>query len=428
MENKLSGSNFSNSTLIQNITGMRLFSIRTLLVLIILTFVIESNAQNTMKIQAILYSNNVPVEIQIADGVIKEIKQLQTASSNLPIVSPGFIDVQVNGYAGVSFTDEDLSIDGIKKATEGLWREGVTTYLPTIITAIGETIRANLKVLSSSLNDEKLSKSIPGFFIEGPYISPLDGFRGAHNAEFVRAPDWDEFQSFIAASGNKIIKTTVAPELEGIMDFIDNCRKAGIVVAIGHHNGNAEQIHEAAQRGAWISTHLGNGCANMIHRHNNPLWAQMADDRLTPTIIADGFHLNPDELSVFYKVKGAHNLLLISDITKLAGLPPGEYDWNGKTVLLTPEGKLRLPDLDVLAGASFSIRKGIGNMMKFTGCSLEEAIQMASSNQARMFQWHDRGAIEVGKRADLVLFKIENSEVKVEQTIVAGEVVFDIKK
>ena len=119
--------------------------------------------------------------------------------------------------------------------------------------------------------------------------------------------------------------------------------------------------------------------------------------------------------------------MLISDITKLAGLPPGEYDWNGKTVLLTPEGKLRLPDLDVLAGASFSIRRGIGNMMKFTGCSLEEAIQMASSNQARLFGWDDRGRIEVGKRADLVLFKVEDSEVKVKQTILAGEVVFDEK-
>lgn len=393
--------------------------------LLIFLFWLPLNAQKTMKINAVMYSSNLPVEITINGSVIKEIKTLENAASELPIVSPGFIDVQVNGYAGVSFTDNDLSVEGIKKATEGLWSEGVTTYLPTIITAGSETIKTNLKVLKQSLEDEKISNSIPGFFLEGPYISPIDGFRGAHNAEFVRLPDWDEFQSFVKASGKKIIKTTVAPELEGAMEFIDNCRKAGIIVAIGHHNGSAAQIHEAAQRGAWISTHLGNGCANMIHRHNNPLWAQMADDRLTPTIIADGFHLNSDELTVFYKIKGAHNLLLISDITKLAGLPPGEYDWNGKLVLLTPEGKLRLPDLDVLAGASFSIRKGIGNMVKYVGCSLEEAIQMASSNQARMFGWDDRGSIEVGKRADLVLLNIKESEVIVQKTILAGEVVYE---
>jgi len=402
----------------------KLYTKHILLVFLLLITSIILNAQKTMKIQAILYNNNHPVEIVAEGGKIKAITPINNPGSNLPIVSPGFIDVQVNGYNGVSFTDDDLTVDGIKKATEGLWKEGVTTFLPTIITASGETVRKNLSTLNSSLDDPGVSNSVPGFFLEGPYISPIDGFRGAHNAEFVRLPDWEEFRTFIDASNNHIIKTTVAPELEGAMGFIDQCRKAGIIVAIGHHNGNAEQIHEAAQHGAWISTHLGNGCANMIHRHNNPLWAQMADDRLTPTIIADGFHLNPDELSVFYKVKGPHNLLLISDITKLAGLPPGEYNWNGKMVLLTPEGKLRLPEQDVLAGASFSIRKGIGNMMKFTRCSLEEAIQMASTNQARMFGWDDRGSIEVGKRADLVLFRIENEEVQVQQTILAGKVVF----
>jgi N-acetylglucosamine-6-phosphate deacetylase len=196
------------------------------------------------------------------------------------------------------------------------------------------------------------------------------------------------------------------------------------MVAIGHHNGNADQIHLAAQKGASISTHLGNGCANTIHRHNNPLWAQMADERLTPTIIADGFHLTPDELMVFYKVKGPDKLMLISDITKLAGMPPGEYMWDGKKVLLTPEGKLRLPDLDVLAGASLSIRVGIGNMMKFTGCSLSEAIQMASTNQANIFEWNDRGTIAIGKRADLVLFDLQEDIVKIRKTMIAGKIVY----
>jgi N-acetylglucosamine-6-phosphate deacetylase len=395
------------------------------MILLGLTF-LPSNAQSLEKVQGILYRNNLPVEITIQDGIISSIVPIDAANlQNELMIGPGFIDVQVNGYAGISFTDEDLTLEGVRQATEGLWKEGVTTYIPTIITASGETIKQNLRILSAALSDEKIAQSIPGFFLEGPYISPIDGFRGAHNAEFVRLPDWSEFQEFIEASSQHIIKTTVAPELEGSMAFIEECRKAGILVAIGHHNGNADQIHEAAKRGATISTHLGNGCANMIHRHNNPLWAQMADDRLTPTIIADGFHLNPDELSVFYKVKGPNNLMLISDITKLAGLPPGEYDWNGKMVLLTPEGKLRLPEQDVLAGASFSIRKGIGNMMKSTGCSLEEAMQMASGNQARMFGWNDRGSIETGKRADLVLFNIENGEVLVQQTILSGVSVYE---
>lgn len=379
-----------------------------------------------MNIKGKLYHDNTAVEILIKDGDIIDIIPLAEGerTDDLPTISPGFIDVQINGYAGKSFTEEGLTVEDVRKATQGLWKEGVTTYLPTIITSTNKTMIKNLQTLNKSLEDKRISNSVPGFFLEGPFISPIDGFRGAHNADFVRSPDWNEFKEFIKASGNHILKVTVAPELEGAMDFIVKCRQNDIMVAIGHHNGNAEQIHMAAQKGANMATHLGNGCANMIHRHNNPLWAQMADERLIPTIIADGFHLTPDELTVFYKVKGADNLMLISDITKLAGMPPGEYMWDGKKVLLTPEGKLRLPDLDVLAGASLSIRIGVGNMMKFTGCSLKEAIQMASTNQAALFGWNDRGTIEIGKRADLVLFELEKGEVKVKQTIVAGEVVY----
>ena len=385
----------------------------------------DVNAQGTMKIKGLLYKGLKPVEVSIENGIIKDISPLKGAKpGSLPVIAPGFIDVQVNGYMGVSFTDEGLTTDDVKKATEGLWKEGVTTYLPTIITAPHDLVMANLEVLRKSLNNKKLSRSIPGFFLEGPYISPVDGFRGAHPKQYVRLPDWDEFSEFMQASGNHIIKITLAPEMEGAMDFIDKCLQKGIMVAMGHHNASAAQIHEAADKGVRISTHLGNGCANMIHRHNNPLWAQMADDRLTPTIIADGFHLNPDELTVFYKVKGPDNLMLISDITKLAGMPPGEYVWNGKKVLLTPEGKLRMPDQDVLAGASFSIRRGVGNIMKFTGCTLEEAVRMSSVNQARLFGWKDRGELTVGKRGDVVLFDLKDNEVIIRQTIIAGEVVY----
>lgn len=400
--------------------------VRSLLVFSLSILSVVLKAQDKMHIKGKLYSDNTPVEILIENGDIIDIIPLEQndQADQLPIISPGFIDVQINGYAGKSFTEAGLTVEDVLKATQSLWKEGVTTYLPTIITSTKETMIKNLKTLNKSLEDKRISNSVPGFFLEGPYISPIDGFRGAHNANYVRLPDWDEFEDFIEASGNNVLKITVAPELEGVMDFIVKCSQNNIMVAIGHHNGNSEQIHLAAQKGARISTHLGNGCANMIHRHNNPLWAQMADDRLTPTIIADGFHLTPDELSVFYKVKGADNLMLISDITKLAGMPPGEYMWDGKKVLLTPEGKLRLPDLDVLAGASLSIRLGIGNMMKFTNCSLKEAIQMASTNQANMFGWDDRGTISIGKRADLVLFELEEGEVKVKQTIVAGKVVY----
>ncbi len=188
-------------------------------------------------------------------------------------------------------------------------------------------------------------------------------------------------------------------------------------------NGNAKQIKEATDAGASMSTHLGNGCANMINRHNNPLWPQLADDRLSASLIVDGFHLNKEEVQSFYKIKGNKNTILVSDALDLAGLEPGEYTRWERTVLLTPD-VVKFPAENVLAGAASPISSCVGNMMKFTGCSLSEAIQMASTNPARLIGLNNLGEIKEGKRADLILFTIENGEVVIQQTIVAGKAVY----
>ena len=172
-----------------------------------------------------------------------------------------------------------------------------------------------------------------------------------------------------------------------------------------------------------MSTHLGNGCANMINRHKNPLWPQLADDRLTACLIVDGFHLNKQEVQTFYKVKGNDNTIIVSDALDLAGLEPGEYTRWERTVVLTPN-VVKFPAENVLAGAASPISSCVGNMMRFTGCNLAEAIQMSSTNQARLFGLNDLGEIGEGKRADLILFSIEDGALVIQQTMVAGEVVY----
>ena len=207
------------------------------------------------------------------------------------------------------------------------------------------------------------------------------------------------------------------------MDFIQKCVAQGIVVGIGHHNASADQIKKAADHGAAISVHLGNGCANFNHRHENPLWPQLAEDRLMASIIVDGFHLRPEEVKTFFRAKGVDRLVITSDVTKLAGMPPGEYTWNEMVVVMTPEGMIKYPAQNVLAGTSLPITRGIFNIMKFTNCSLAEAIQMATINPARLYGMNDRGEIEVGERADLVLFSFGEDDLVVHQTVVAGRVV-----
>ncbi len=381
-------------------------------------------AIDTYVVEGIHYLDQKPVSIEIAGGKIARIHPLSSAVGQREIyIAPGLIDIQINGYMGIDFADEDLTIEMIREATRVLWERGVTSFLPTLTTADHESLMNSFSILSHALDDKEIGNSIPGFHLEGPYISPVQGFRGAHLEKYIREPDWNEFMEYQHAAKNGIKMITVAPEMEGAVSFIQKCNQEGIIVALGHHNGNAMEIKAATDAGASLSTHLGNGCANMIDRHNNPLWPQLADDRLSATLIVDGYHLNQEEVVSFYKVKGNDRTILVSDALDLAGLEPGEYTRGERTVVLTPH-VVKFPAENVLAGAASPITFCVGNMMKFTGCSLSEAIQMASTNPARLLGLSELGEVVEGKRADLILFTIENGSLVIQQTIVAGEVVY----
>ncbi|HNX79792.1 MAG TPA: N-acetylglucosamine-6-phosphate deacetylase [Prolixibacteraceae bacterium] len=388
-----------------------------------------ANAQQT--IEGIHYATGKPVRVAIENGIIvsvKPVKKLAEAYGKT-YIAPGFFDNQVNGFAGVSFAfgESDLTSEGIAKATRELWKCGVTTYLPTLTTNSREVLLRNFRLLAGALKDEKLLGAIPGFHLEGPYINPEDGFRGAHPKQFVRLPDWNEFQELNRAAGGKILQVTLAPEMQGAQEFIKKCTESGVVVAVGHHNANKGQLDLAVTNGAKISTHLGNGCANMISRHYNPFWPQLANDQLWISIICDGFHLLPEEVLVFYKIKGAGKTIITSDVTSYAALPPGTYTTQtGETIELTPEGKLHLPAQQVLYGSASPVTKGVGNIMKFTGCSLSDAIQMVSANPARLYHLDDRGTLEPGKRADLVMFTIDDYKLKIVRTFVKGDLVYEM--
>jgi len=392
-------------------------------------YMLSSCSQDQEAVSGLYYADNKPVAITLREGKISAVKRIKTLpeESRDIIIAPGFIDNQVNGFAGVSFTfgGGDLTPEGVKKATAELWKTGVTTYIPTLTTNSYELLSKNFSVLAGVIDDPGILGSIPGFHLEGPFISSVDGFRGAHPLRFVRPPDWDEFLELNRAAGNKIIQVTVAPETEGAMDFISRCKSAGIIVGLGHHNGDAQTVAEAIDRGAGIATHLGNGCANMINRHNNPLWPQLSDDRMMISIIGDGFHLNPEEIRVFYKVKGPEKTIITSDVTSYAALPPGKFvNIEGDTLELTPEGMVKYPAQNVLAGSASPLKKGIANVMKVTNCTLADAVNMVTRNPANLYGFDDRGTIEPGKRADLVLFRIKNDEFEIVRTIVNGKVVY----
>jgi N-acetylglucosamine-6-phosphate deacetylase len=385
------------------------------------------------KIEGLLYLDKTPVSVEIKDGKILSVQKMDKLSdeSHPVYIAPGLIDNQVNGFAGISFCfgGGGLDKEGILKATSELWKKGVTTYFPTLTTNSQELLLKNLALLASAKNDEALHGSIAGYHLEGPYISPEDGYRGAHPLKYVRKPDWKEFMKLYQASGKEIATITVAPEVEGALEFIRKCTAMGITVALGHHNASKVIVDEAILNGAKIATHLGNGCANMINRHNNPLWPQLANEQLMASLICDGFHLNDEEIKVFYKVKGNEKTIITSDVTSFAALPPGEYkNDEGETIELTKEGMLRYPAQNVLYGSASPISRGVVHIMKVTGCSLGEAIQMASTNPAKLYGLNDRGTIEPGKRADLILFELGDSDLVIKKTYIEGQLVFDAEK
>ena len=378
---------------------------------------------NLLETEAIHYQTGKPVRVEAEDGIITSVEEQanELINGNPVYIAPGFIDDQINGYAGIDFSGEDFSSDSFYKAAKEIWKSGVTTFLPTLVTNSADLLLDNFRKMAAACRKyDILSESVAGFHLEGPYISPVEGYRGCHPAEYIHNPSWEEFMYFQEAAEGRIIQVTVAPELEGAMDFIKKCYNEGITVALGHTAANAQQITEAVDKGARISTHLINGCANMIHRHRNPLWAQLADDRLRPSVIADGLHLLSEELKVILKVKGHKNMILVSDVIFLSGMPPGNYRFLGSDVTLTGDGMLIDVRENCLAGASFPLRYGVENMPRLSGCSLPEAIDMASVNVARILNLNDRGMLAAGKRADMLLFTKDNDTLRIKEVWIKG--------
>ncbi len=383
-------------------------------------------------IEGLHYLDNTPVSVGIDNGKIVGIQRLERLSdeNHSVYIAPGLIDNQVNGFCGISFRFEDnLGQEEVRKVTRELWKRGVTSYLATLITNTRDVLYRNFSILAKARNDQALLGSMAGFHLEGPYISGEAGYRGSHFPKYIRNPDWEEFMDFYKVSGAAIVTVTIAPELKGAMDFIRGCSSMGIIVAIGHHNANKAIVDQAVLNGAQITTHLGNGCANLINRHENPLWPQLANTQLMASIICDGIHLRDEEIATFYNVKGPELTIVTSDVTEFGGMPPGIYKrGDGTEIEITETGMARCLQQDVLAGSTFTMDKGVRHVMKVTGCTLGEAIKMASTNPAKLYRLNDRGEIRPGMRADLIVFTIGKEKLEIEQTYVAGELVYQAKR
>jgi N-acetylglucosamine-6-phosphate deacetylase len=334
-------------------------------------------------------------------------------------ISPGWVDLQVNGFAGYDINTPAIRVDDVRQINARLWQEGVTAWCPTVVTAPTSQIENSLRVLARACEtDPWVAASVLGIHLEGPYISPAEGARGSHPVQPIHAPDRDEFSRWQTAAGGRIRVVTLAPEQPGGIDFTTWLARQGIVVAIGHTQASTAIIHAAVAAGANLSTHLGNGIESRLPRHPNPIWDQLAEDRLFASLIFDGFHLPANVMRVLLKAKGLDRCLLVSDTTALARRAPGIYSsYIGEKVELHPNGKLSMLGTQYLAGSASSLKDGVENAMRLAGCTLTEAVRLAAVNPTRLLP----GAPDV-----VIIFKLnpETVEVTLMATCIQQKVVY----
>jgi len=198
-----------------------------------------------------------------------------------------------------------------------------------------------------------------------------------------------------------------------------------VVVALGHTDASPEQIDMAVEAGAELSTHLGNGCPQFIHRHRAPLWTQLASYRLHASMICDTFHLPQEVVKVIHRCKGIERCILITDAVHVAALAPGQYSLVGTPIELLPSGQVVTLDRRSMAGSALSMNRAVGVFMQYAGVSLEEALRAATTNPAHVLKDNNISSqVAEGESANQALFKLGSNTLQVELLLAEGEIVY----
>jgi N-acetylglucosamine-6-phosphate deacetylase len=371
-------------------------------------------------------SSGALVEVSF-DRAITIVDHLIQPVDDPAFIAPGWIDLQVNGFAGVDYNSAASTHEEIALSIRAIFACGVTRFFPTVITGSPDNMSAALRHLADAKETLAEGAAMEAFHLEGPYISREDGPRGAHPVRWVRPPDLGEFERFQEAARNNIRLVTLSPEWPQAPKFIEKIVERGIVASIGHTRASAQQISDAVRAGATLSTHLGNAADAMLPRHSNYLWEQLAEDRLAASFIVDGFHLPSSFLKVALRAKGLERSLLVTDAVMPAGCSPGPYRLGEIEVALHLDDSVRLAGATRLAGSALMMHRAITNVMKTAGLSLRDAVSLANRNPARIgrIPYRQRG-LNPGDRADLVRFRYDEAtnRITILETYLSGARVF----
>lgn len=349
----------------------------------------------------------------VRDGMIESVHREPLSDGSLPavvidapIISPGMIDLQVNGAIGMEVSDRPGDIDAISR-----WmpRTGVTAWLPTVVTATTELYPRVFRAWSEV---DPHAGAVPlGLHLEGPFLSPAR--KGAHQLRYIEAATGELFESWLEETAIALV--TLAPERDGALKRIRQLRERGIVVSLGHTDAAFEQFLAGIDAGATKTTHLFNAMSPIHHRAPGSMVAALLDHRTTVGIIADAVHAHPAMVRLAIRAKGTDRIVVVSDMMTATGLGEGLYGLAGQPVHVD-RTSARLDD-GTLAGSILTMDAAVRNLVAWADVSIAEALHMATAVPARLLGDRTRGEIVPGTRADLTLW---TDDLTVTETLVGG--------
>jgi N-acetylglucosamine-6-phosphate deacetylase len=329
----------------------------------------------------------VPGDVSVDAGVVQSVG---LAGRGRGIAAPGFVDLQVNGFAGVDLAGADA--DGYRTAHEALLATGVTAYQPTFVSAPEEAVIEAVRAMPHRTTGPR----IIGAHLEGPFLSPRRA--GAHDATHLRDPDHHLLRRLLEAG--RVTQVTLAPELPGALGLVDELVERNVTVACGHTDATAEQAHAAFDRGARTITHLFNAMRPATHRDPGIAYAALGREDVTVQLIVDGHHLAPDTVRIACQAAG-RRIALVTDAAAPAAAPDGEYLLGG-TVRVKAENGLVRSESGTLAGSALTMIEAVRNLHAL-GAPLEDALTAASTTPARIANRTDLGRLAPGTPADIVV-------------------------
>ena len=345
-------------------------------------------------------------KVIVDDGIITGLTECQVAPKGSFFCPGGLIDTQVNGCLGYNYTGEDLSVEQVRQICMELARHGTLQHFATIITSPEQRILKSLDTLVRAIEqDDFVRRSITGIHIEGNYISRLDGPRGAHNLAYVRDASIEEFDRWFEHSKGYLKYITIGAEANGAEALIRHAVEKGVVVSIGHTGATKEQIDKAAEAGASVSTHLGNGVFAKLDRFENPIWPQLRNTKFTTGLIADGDHVTPDLVWVISRCKDSDHIILVSDLHHCAGLEPGRRMDGPLEIEIFKDAAVRVAGTPYLAGAGVHLLRCTYNYARFSQTDPVGAFRLSTINPIRKYNLDpQRAVLKVGKKAEFIAF------------------------